>query len=66
MTVPQFHTARLTLVPAGPADLDVLWEHWRGAAVRRYLWDDVAISRELPTFLWNRRGAGLIISRSAG
>jgi len=41
-----FETARLTLRPFRPDDLDVLHELWTEAGVRRYLWDDEIIPRE--------------------
>lgn len=40
------HTARVTLVPVTPDDVDVLWALWSDADVRRYLWDDRVIARE--------------------
>ena len=39
-------TARLFLRPATDADLDGLWEIWRDPDVRRYLFDDIPVSRE--------------------
>jgi [ribosomal protein S5]-alanine N-acetyltransferase len=39
-------TARLTLLPFTPADLDFLHALWIDPQVRRYLWDDQIISRE--------------------
>jgi RimJ/RimL family protein N-acetyltransferase len=46
MAIPELRCSRFTLVPAQPADVDVLWAHWRRAPVRKYLWDDVEISRQ--------------------
>jgi RimJ/RimL family protein N-acetyltransferase/catechol 2,3-dioxygenase-like lactoylglutathione lyase family enzyme len=43
---PSLSTARLTLDPATDADLDILWSIWRDADVRRYLFDDVPVTRE--------------------
>jgi [ribosomal protein S5]-alanine N-acetyltransferase len=40
------HTDRLLLRPAEPSDVDALWALWTHPDVRRYLWDDEAISRE--------------------
>lgn len=37
---------RLVLLPACPDDLDMLWALWRDPEVRRYLFDDQAVSRE--------------------
>src|SRR5262245_25408738 len=45
MAIPELQSARLALVPAQPADLEVLWAHWRQEPVRQYLWDDREISR---------------------
>lgn len=39
-------TARLTLDPLSICDVDVLHRLWTDPGVRRYLWDDVVISRE--------------------
>jgi ribosomal-protein-alanine N-acetyltransferase len=39
-------TNRLTLRPAEGKDADVLHGIWTDADVRRYLWDDVVISRD--------------------
>jgi ribosomal-protein-alanine N-acetyltransferase len=39
-------TARLRLSPAGVDDIDALHRFWIEPDVRRYLWDDVVISRE--------------------
>lgn len=39
-------TARLGLAPLSAADAPALHELWTDPAVRRYLWDDVAIPRE--------------------
>jgi RimJ/RimL family protein N-acetyltransferase len=39
-------TARLTLRPWTPADIDGLHALWTDADVRRWLWDDLVISRE--------------------
>ncbi len=39
-------TGRLTLGPATEADVDALWAIWRDPDVRRYLFDDVPVTRE--------------------
>lgn len=46
MTQPWFYTQRLLLRPAAAHDLDALWELWRDADVRRFLFDDEPVSRE--------------------
>jgi RimJ/RimL family protein N-acetyltransferase len=43
---PTLITARLQLRPAQPDDVDALWRRWTDPGVRRYLWDDRAITRE--------------------
>lgn len=40
-------TARLRLRPYGEGDLDALHDLWIDERVRRYLWDDVVIPRDL-------------------
>jgi ribosomal-protein-alanine N-acetyltransferase len=42
----QIETVRLRLRPAAPSDIDDLHRLWTDPDVRRYLWDDVVISRE--------------------
>jgi [ribosomal protein S5]-alanine N-acetyltransferase len=44
---PQLATARLILRPAVSADVDALHELWSAAEVRRFLFDDEDVSREL-------------------
>ncbi|HYG64589.1 MAG TPA: GNAT family N-acetyltransferase [Thermoanaerobaculia bacterium] len=44
--LPELQTERLTLRPAAESDLDALWALWTDPAVRRFLFDDVAVSRE--------------------
>lgn len=44
--LPTLTTERLTLTPAAPDDLDALWALWTDADVRRFLWDDRAVTRE--------------------
>lgn len=39
-------TPRLLLTPAVADDLDVLWQLWTEPEVRRFLWDDRAITRD--------------------
>ena len=46
MTQPGFETPRLALIPAGHDDVDALWAVWRDPEVRRYLFDDVPVTRE--------------------
>lgn len=43
--LPTFTTARLRVRPATADDVDALHALWTAPAVRRFLWDDVAISR---------------------
>ena len=45
-TLPALATGRLELAPAGADDIDLLWNVWRQPDVRRYLFDDVAVTRE--------------------
>jgi RimJ/RimL family protein N-acetyltransferase len=42
---PTLTTPRLVLRPARPADLDALWALWTAPEVRRFLWDDRAVTR---------------------
>jgi [ribosomal protein S5]-alanine N-acetyltransferase len=44
--LPDLITARLDLRPAGNDDLDVLWALWAEPDVRRFLFDDVPVTRE--------------------
>ena len=46
MTLPSFTTRRLALVPASGDDLDTVWGLWRQPEVRRYLFDDIPVTRE--------------------
>jgi len=46
MTLPSIRTERLRLRPWGLEDVDVLHRLWIDPEVRRYLWDDVVISRD--------------------
>jgi ribosomal-protein-alanine N-acetyltransferase len=39
-------TDRLRLIPACETDLDDLWALWTDPEVRRFLWDDVVITRD--------------------
>jgi RimJ/RimL family protein N-acetyltransferase len=43
---PRLATGRLELRPAGDDDLDALWTIWADPDVRRYLFDDVPVTRE--------------------
>src|SRR5688572_2678996 len=61
-------TARLRLRPATEADVDVLHRIWTDPDVRRYLWDDRVIEREVAAEVveasaadWRARGYGLWI-----
>jgi ribosomal-protein-alanine N-acetyltransferase len=45
--LPRFFTERLQLRPAAASDLDALWAIWRDPDVRRYLFDDRTVTREL-------------------
>jgi RimJ/RimL family protein N-acetyltransferase len=47
MEPPVQATARLRLRAVVPGDLDVLYELWTDPNVRRWLWDDVAITRDV-------------------
>lgn len=71
MMLPRVETARLTLVPLSLDDVDALHQLWTDPDVRRYLWDDVVISRDRAeeTVLTSiesaeRSGAGLWLVRS--
>ena len=71
MMLPRVETARLTLVPFSLDDVDALHRLWTDPDVRRYLWDDVVISRDRAeeTVLNSiesagRSGAGLWVARS--
>ena len=46
MPLPILTTARLTLQPFAAEDLDALHALWTDPRVRRFLWDDIVISRE--------------------
>jgi len=46
MPLPILHTPRLILRPWELGDIDALHSLWTAPDVRRYLWDDVVISRE--------------------
>jgi RimJ/RimL family protein N-acetyltransferase len=46
MPLPILTTSRLRLVPYAEDDIDALHAIWIDADVRRYLWDDVVITRE--------------------
>jgi RimJ/RimL family protein N-acetyltransferase len=43
----QLHTRRTMLRPLGPADLAAMHTMWTDADVRRFLWDDQVISRDV-------------------
>jgi RimJ/RimL family protein N-acetyltransferase len=47
MQPPRFLTDRLQLRPAEATDLDALWAIWRDPDVRRHLFDDREVTREL-------------------
>jgi ribosomal-protein-alanine N-acetyltransferase len=71
MMLPTIETARLTLVPFSLDDVDGLHQFWTDPDVRRYLWDDVVISRDraeetVRTSIESadRSGAGLWLMRS--
>ena len=44
--IPALSTRRLDLRPAVAEDLGALWALWRDPDVRRYLFDDVPVTRE--------------------
>jgi [ribosomal protein S5]-alanine N-acetyltransferase len=46
MRLPMIRTGRLVLCPWTTADLDALHSLWTAPEVRRYLWDDIVITRE--------------------
>jgi RimJ/RimL family protein N-acetyltransferase len=46
LSIPVLATARSTLVPATPDDVDALWMLFTDPVVRRYLWDDAIITRD--------------------
>jgi RimJ/RimL family protein N-acetyltransferase len=46
LRLPSFSTRRLALAPATVDDAAALWAIWRDPDVRRYLFDDVAVTRE--------------------
>jgi RimJ/RimL family protein N-acetyltransferase len=48
-TLPEFTAQRLRLRPATREDLDVLWLIWADPEVRRYLFDDVPVTRQRAT-----------------
>ena len=66
---PTFETTRLTLVPAAASDLETLWALWSDREVRRFLFDDQEVSRELATEVLSGllaaapRGLGLWLAR---
>ena len=71
MILPRVETARLTLVPFSLDDVDALHRLWTDPDVRRYLWDDVVISRDRAEETVRnsiesagRSGAGLWVARS--
>ena len=43
--LPVIQTQRLSLRPWSAEDIDTMHQLWTGAEMRRYLWDDLAISR---------------------
>jgi RimJ/RimL family protein N-acetyltransferase len=57
VTLPAFTTRRLALVPATLDDLDAVWALWRQPEVRRYLFDDIPVTRERASDAL-RRGLG--------
>lgn len=64
MTV--LETARLRLLPATEADVDPLHDIWVDPDVRRYLWDDIVIDRDIAAAVlahsardWRDRGYGI-------
>jgi RimJ/RimL family protein N-acetyltransferase len=46
VALPPLSTSRLYLRPAVAADLDALWAVWRDPDVRRYLFDDIPVTRD--------------------
>ena len=64
------HSQRLAFRPVGGADLNELWRLWTDPDVRRFLWDDRAITREeAATTIADcealaQRGLGLWVLRS--
>lgn len=49
MAVPSIRTERLVLRPWAEDDVDALYQLWIDPDVRRYLWDDVVIGRDVVT-----------------
>lgn len=47
MVLPVLHTARLTLIPVGENDVDRLLEIFNQPEVRRFLFDDAEVNREI-------------------
>lgn len=47
MRLPPIQTERLALRPWSAEDLDALLSLWTAPEVRRYLWDDIVITREV-------------------
>ena len=72
MTPPPLATARLTLAPLTAQDVDALWRIWNEPDVRRYLFDDVAVTRERTAGIVDaclahaRDGLGLWVVREVG
>ena len=46
MSLPILRTPRLTLQPYRLDDIDLLHQLWTTPEVRRYLWDDIVITRQ--------------------
>jgi ribosomal-protein-alanine N-acetyltransferase len=63
MDLPVIRTEHLLLRPAGAADVDELHRLWMDPDMRRYLWDDIVIAREVAAetvrrgFYWTVRSA---------
>jgi len=69
----EIETARARLRPIAPADLDAIHALWADADVRRYLWDDEVIPRDLAASAIERsvrqfaeEGHGLWLARPYG
>jgi RimJ/RimL family protein N-acetyltransferase len=72
VTPPPLATARLALTPLAGHDVDALWHIWNEPDVRRYLFDDVEVTRERTAGIVDaclahaRAGLGLWVAREAG
>jgi ribosomal-protein-alanine N-acetyltransferase len=54
MTLPPLSTRQLDLRPTVAGELDALWALWRDPDVRRYLFDDIPVTRECAAEVLNQ------------